>query len=592
MSAASVERTAGYFEDAAHPFFGWYHAVPGAASHDLVAVVCGPLGSEYTRSHRSLRHLSDRLARAGIPALRFDYHGTGNSPGTDLDAGRVAAWLANIRAACDQARRLSGCSRVCLVGVRLGATLAALASGEVAPELLVLWNALVRGRPYVRELKAIAATAARASDDGDGALEAAGAVMTPETLDHLRRVDLLRQPLRAGRVLLVARDDLSADPALEQHLAALGIPCDSICVPGWNGMMADHQFTVVPDAALATIVAWIENWGQTPISANSIPKPLVERLKSEVDVKLGSDPIFERLCRFGEDGHLFGVLSRASEDATRPAILMFNGGAVHHVGPNRIYVTLARSLAAMGFACLRFDLEGIGDSVLRKPGRENHPYPDHAVTDAAAAIEYLRERFGYRRFIMLGLCSGAHTAFHSALKLKEHAISELVLINPYAFYWKDGMSLDVVKRFEDTQQYKKSMRDPSRWLKLLRGDVNFRRLLNVAMHHPKTVAKSYYDAFCETLAPAHAPRLSQDLRRLFDSNRTVTVLLSEGDPGGDIIMTDAKLTARRGLRSGQMRMETIAGGDHTFTQSRPRKALVERVAAHLKARLDPEAART
>ena len=104
--------------------------------------------------------------------------------------------------------------------------------------------------------------------------------------------------------------------------------------------------------------------------------------------------------------------------------------------------------------------------------------------------------------------------------------------------------------------------------------MNFRRLLTVAMHHPRTVARSYYDALRETIAPMYAPRLSQDLRRLFASNRTVTVLLSEGDPGGDIIMSQAKLTAARAIRRGQMRMETINGGDHTFSQSRARRALI------------------
>ncbi|HUP28821.1 MAG TPA: hypothetical protein VM122_01515, partial [Usitatibacter sp.] len=193
------------------------------------------------------------------------------------------------------------------------------------------------------------------------------------------------------------------------------------------------------------------------------------------------------------------------------------------------------------------------------------------------------------RFIAMGLCSGAHTAFHTALALEDDSIEELVLINPFAFYWKEGMSLDVMTRLMDAQQYKKSMRDPNRWLKLLRGDVNFRRLLDVAISHPKTVAKSYYDACLETLAPEKAPRLSQDLRRLFEMNRRVTVLISEGDPGGDIIMSQAKLTAKRAMRSGQMRMETIEGGDHTFTQSRPRRALIERVAAHLGAKLEARA---
>jgi hypothetical protein len=143
------------------------------------------------------------------------------------------------------------------------------------------------------------------------------------------------------------------------------------------------------------------------------------------------------------------------------------------------------------------------------------------------------------------------------------------------------MSLETVSRFEDLQAYKKSMRDPGRWLKLLRGDVNLRRLLEVALQHPRTLARSYYDALRETVAPTKAPRLSQDLRKLFAMKRQVTFVIAEGDPGRDILMAGAKRTASKGLRSGQIRLEMIPGGDHTFSQSKPRQELIDRLGAHL-----------
>jgi alpha/beta superfamily hydrolase len=575
-------REAAYAKAGPWPFFAWHHADSHAEATGMVAVVCPPIGSEYTRSHRSLRHLADRLARAGIPAVRFDYHGTGNSPGTDMDPGRVEAWLANIRDACALARERSGCESVCLVGVRLGATLAALASASVRPDLLVLWNAPVKGRPYVRELQAIAMMAARAND-GDGALEAAGYVVTAETQAALRRVDLLQAPIAAGRVLLAARDDLARDDALGARLAQLGIAADTIQVGGWNGMMADHQHTVVPEAALDAIVGWVRANAPARAATTTMPQRVDDVLPLEVPEAHGAAARLEEvLCRFGDDGRLFGILARPDGAANRPAIVMFNGGSVHHVGPNRLYVTLARSLAAMGFACLRFDLEGIGDSVLQGPGRENHPYPATATRDAHAAIAMLRERFGYTHFVALGLCSGAHTAFHSALHLDAEDIHELILINPYALYWKEGMSLDVVTLIADAQQYKKSMRDPSRWLKLLRGDVNMRRLLAAALHLPTALGKTYYGALREILVPSKATRLARDLRTLFDGKRKVTVLLAEGEPGGEMIMTEARHTVARALRSGDMALETIRDGDHTFTLSRTREDLIARVAKHLK----------
>lgn len=582
---AGVERRAFYLGEGEDAFFAWEHRASGDGQAALAAVICGPVGHEFTRAHRTLRHLADRLALAGIPALRFDYHGIGDSPGTDLDPGRLERWQRDILAATGHARAMTRAGRVCLIGVRLGATLAALASATEPVERMVLWNPCVKGRRYVRELQAVAQSAAQAAGDASGTLESAGFVMSAQTVADICALDLARhRPQVRDRVLVVGRDDLAADESLIAALAALGIPSDFVRLPGWAGMMAEHQFTVVPEEALRYIVDWVT-------------KPCVSQPRHRVPGALRAtgrlslrDGIEESTCRFGRGDNLFGILSRRHADPAAAAIVMFNAGAVHHVGPNRIYVTLARSLAAMGFACLRFDLEGIGDSVLRAPGRENHPYPQTACDDARAAIEYLRHAHGYSRFIALGLCSGAHTAFHSALKLQQEAIDEVILINPLTFYFREGMSLATANDFADAQAYRRSMRDPSRWLKLLRGEVNFRRLLEVASNHPRTLARSYLDAACEALAPSRAPRLAQDLRRLFAMKRRVTMLVAEGDPGRDILMAGAKLTATRALRSGQLRLETIPGGDHTFSQSAPRAALLRTLADHLAPRAQPQRA--
>src|SRR2546430_14798006 len=94
-----IERRALHFGTAGEEIFGWYHVAGGPARRDIAAVVCSPIGHEYTRSHRTVRHLCDRLARQGIAALRFDYHGTGDSPGSELDPDRVVRWQRDIRAA-------------------------------------------------------------------------------------------------------------------------------------------------------------------------------------------------------------------------------------------------------------------------------------------------------------------------------------------------------------------------------------------------------------------------------------------------------------------------------------------------------------
>src|SRR5689334_4600346 len=48
---------------------------PTSAQRDAGVVLCNPFGIELLASRRAYRHLADRLARAGIPTLRFDYDG-------------------------------------------------------------------------------------------------------------------------------------------------------------------------------------------------------------------------------------------------------------------------------------------------------------------------------------------------------------------------------------------------------------------------------------------------------------------------------------------------------------------------------------
>ena len=89
---------------------------------------------------------------------------------------------------------------------------------------------------------------------GDDGLEAGGFRVSGQTLDALRAIDLAGGALpRASRVLLLERDDLGSDASLAERLAGDGIEHRRATAPGWNAMMADHQFTVVPESATAML---------------------------------------------------------------------------------------------------------------------------------------------------------------------------------------------------------------------------------------------------------------------------------------------------------------------------------------------------
>ncbi|HEU4733454.1 MAG TPA: hypothetical protein VFT22_36425 [Kofleriaceae bacterium] len=115
--------------------------------------MCNPFGEEASRAHRTYRVLATQLERAGYASLRFDYSSTGDSLGDSADA-TIDAWIQDILTAGEQLLARSGATRIAIVGLRLGAALAMLASarGDLPLRHLLLWDPVVDGAAYVREL--------------------------------------------------------------------------------------------------------------------------------------------------------------------------------------------------------------------------------------------------------------------------------------------------------------------------------------------------------------------------------------------------------------------------------------------------------
>ncbi len=240
--------------------FGLYHGPDPSDEQGVGVVLCSPLGHEAMSTHRAYRHLAERLAEAGVHALRFDYHGTGDSAGQAGDPGRVRAWLDSIGAAIDELRALSGVRSVDLVGVRFGATLAARVAEERRDiRGLVLWAPCSSGRVYVRELRAFSrlgpGQAAAPGDEED----VAGYPLAEATARDLGAIDLLACRERvAERALVIPRDDVpSGEGRVAAHLQKLGVEVSLVEAPGYASMLLDPQLTVVPVDTLDAIVAWV-----------------------------------------------------------------------------------------------------------------------------------------------------------------------------------------------------------------------------------------------------------------------------------------------------------------------------------------------
>jgi hypothetical protein len=65
----------------------------------------------------------------------------------------------------------------------------------------------------------------------------------------------------------------------------------------------------------------------------------------------------------------------------------------------------------------------------------------------------------------------------------------------------------------------------------------------------------------------------------------MAMYVSEGDPGRDVLMHDARRTAMRAMKRGDLVLEVIPGADHTLSQSKPRTDLLERLITHFTQRM-------
>ena len=115
-------------------------------------MLCPPIGLEYIQSHRMYYLLAVRLAETGFHVLRFDYLGCGDSAG-DFEKGSLGQWVRDIQAAAEALVDRSHQSRISLLGLRLGATLAIMAAMQRdAFDTLVLWEPILDGRRYLEGL--------------------------------------------------------------------------------------------------------------------------------------------------------------------------------------------------------------------------------------------------------------------------------------------------------------------------------------------------------------------------------------------------------------------------------------------------------
>jgi pimeloyl-ACP methyl ester carboxylesterase len=270
----------------------------------------------------------------------------------------------------------------------------------------------------------------------------------------------------------------------------------------------------------------------------------------------------EEALLLGAHRSLVGVYTPAASSATRCdgglAVVLLNAGLIHHVGPHRLHVKLARALAEHGLSALRVDLSAIGDSSVRP---DSLPSKDLAVREPKEIMDDLGCR-GHGRFVLFGICSGASLALQSASA--DPRVVGVVLINP-AFATEDRASLALGQHYLTV-----SARNPRAWLNLFTGQVKYSRLLRTLLHEAwrKVAGRNRELASVTDVVRAElAPILVRDTQLLiFLSGRHAARY--ERFIGDEVLNLQA---------SGRLQMEVHPESDHLFTCLSDQDALVTRI---------------
>ncbi|MDI9917073.1 alpha/beta hydrolase family protein [Rhodococcus sp. IEGM 1379] len=411
-----------WFGPATTPLLGFVH-VPQSGTAREAVVLCSPIGKEHIDTYRGMRLLANELATRGIVAFRFDYEAIGDSTGAEDAPDAMHRWQDSIVSAIDYVRR-SGAQSVSIVGLRLGALLAASALTECgAINSIVLWDPIINGRNYVREQRAFYAISVGKDDPADPRVSIMGGTLAPECADELM-TSRINGPFPGNpRALLAVRSSMRDSSAITRLTST--IQPDVLVLENHETFTSPPSFYVdIPYGYIDEIADWIDK--NTPEASHAFVPTIVPTAR--VAVTASGEDVYESLERVGAH-QLFAIRTHPVSPATESALeaqpvafqkpgrglVFFTTAIEHRIGPGRSWVKIAREAAEHSVTTLRFDRRGVGDTGRIDVNNPTSVYSLSADDDAMTAVTALGA--SPENLILAGLCSGGWTAASVALKV-------------------------------------------------------------------------------------------------------------------------------------------------------------------------------
>ncbi len=275
----------------------------------------------------------------------------------------------------------------------------------------------------------------------------------------------------------------------------------------------------------------------------------------------------ETIAAFGKTRSLIGIVTQpeSGSSADLPAVILLNSGILHRVGPNRLYVKIARALAAQGFVVFRFDFSGIGDS---SSSEEDISFDERTINELDEAMSYLGAEYLSNEFILIGICSGAKIAYTTQCNDPRVIGAAPINIPKLLDTTDDRLASAVKNRSETSYLLKSSLINPGSWLKLFSGRADYRGILRNLNFLLRKLVPAANREYPDTL------HIKSDIRSITDRNANLLFIYSERDRGLNYLKETLGGEMNTLDGSGRFRIEMIKA-NHTFTMLSNQRELID-----------------
>ena len=569
---------------------GVYGEVYRPSGHELPGwVICDPFGKERTNSNRLGFEWARSLAKAGHWVFRFDYRGTGDSAGS-FENFTLDDYVDDIGCARAELERLSGMPCRGLVGLRLGASLAAKYVADTHGDLdLVLWEPIIDGCIYRNSLLRTAMANEMVHSAGPSASRhelqkkllagrsvlVDGFSMKKPMYDSLADIDLiaLGRP-SCGRSLLVqikTRRSQPIPPLLsklasmysasgETRLEAVDEP------PVW---MRTRWYRWHLEELFAKTLGWMAERKDEPQQAE---RPVKTESGSRQDAQSVEYPV----CFEVGGAKVKGILHKPLEDSGGfPNVVLIAAGEACRTA--FFYRQLAVEIANRGWNVLRFDPRGIGDSHgdldCRLLTEVFSKVEDGVlVSDTEAAVEFMQNECGARGTVLIGLCGGAITSILTA-QTDKRVIGIAPLELPMRLTPRAGerQQRDLVRQIPWDESFSRhrgtffllKARSFYHFLKTLRRRVGL--MLGSAVFWKSSPAPGESGWYREKIGDDASCAMLAALGKTLDRRIPVFCVFADTEQPKSFETVLPGLLANRADVDGSIEYRVIQGADHNFT---------------------------